>query len=191
MLSPQEKEVLRYRKKGVPGRNIAEKLGVKIETVWTISHNIVLKCTGKYDGKKHYEYVKKSFEKRMSESEENKKKFKDQQKKYREQNKDKIKEYSKGYYERNKDEISAKQKKYYETNKEKLARQHKEYYENNKEKLKRKLKRNKNSSQVKAERIKRNDEICKMFSDGESVKNISKKFGLSRQTIYNILSKIK
>ena len=52
MLSPQEKEVLRYRKKGVPGRNIAEKLGVKIETVWTISHNIVLKCTGKYEEKK-------------------------------------------------------------------------------------------------------------------------------------------
>lgn len=191
MLSDQEKRVLKYRQNGTPGREIAKKLGVKIETIWTISHNIVLKCTGKYDNKKHYSYVKKSFNKRMSESEENKKKFKDQQKKYREQNKDKIKEYSKGYYERNKDEISAKQKKYYETNKEKLARQHKEYYENNKEKLKRKLKRNKNSSQVKAERIKRNEEICKMFSAGETVINISEKFGLSRQTIYNILSKIK
>lgn len=61
LLTDQEKEVLKYRKEGVPGRKIAEKLGIKIETVWTISHNIVLKCTGKYDGKKHYEYVKKSF----------------------------------------------------------------------------------------------------------------------------------
>ena len=30
-----------------------------------------------------------------------------------------------------------------------------------------------------------------MFSAGETVINISEKFGLSRQTIYNILSKIK
>lgn len=190
MLSPQEKEVLRYRKKGVPGRKIAEKLGVKIETIWTISHNIVLKCTGKYDGKKHYEYVKKSFEKRMSESEENKKKFKDQQKKYKDENKDKIKEYSKSYYERNKDEISAKQKKYYETNKEKIAKKQKEYYQNNKDKIsEHQRKRYKSTKTIKkSERIKRNEEICKMFSAGETVINISKKYGLSRQTIYNILS---
>ena len=163
MLSPQEKEVLKYRQEGVPGRKIAEKLGIKIESVWAISHTIVLKCTGQFDTKKRYEYVKKSFEKRMSESEENKRKFKEQQRHYRERNKEKIKENN---------------RKYYENNKERIARQHKEYYEKGK---------SNNFSQIKSERIKRNDEICRMFSDGESVKNISKKFGLSRQTIYNIL----
>ena len=191
MLSPQEKEVLRYRKKGVPGRKIAEKLGVKIETVWTISHNIVLKCTGQYDNKKHYEYVKKSFNKRMSKSEEDQKKFKEQQKKYRSENKDKIKEYSKSYYERNKDELLAKQKKYYEANKEKIAKLQKEYYQNNKDKISEyQRKRYKSAKRMieKSERIKRNEEICRMFSAGETVVNISKKYGLSRQTIYNILS---
>ena len=160
MLSPQEKEVLKYRQEGVPGRKIAEKLGIKIESVWVISHNIVLKCTGQYDSKKHYEYARKSFKKRMAESEDNQEKFKKQQKKYRGQNKDRI---------------AKQQKEYYEKNKDRIVKQQKEYYEKN---------RNYNTSKVKEER---NREIHKMFLCGETVQNISKKFGLSRQTIYNIL----
>ena len=197
MLSPQEKLVLKYRKQGVSGREIAEKLGIKIESVWVISHNIVLKCTGKYDNKKHYEYVKKSFKKRMSESEENQKKFKEQQKKYRERNKDKKKEYNKEYYVNNKNKISDHQKEYYHQNRDGISEYHKKYYEKNRDKIAKKQKeyynkkRKENISSAKAERIKRNSEIYEMFLNGETVQNISKKFGLSRQTIYNVLSKIK
>ena len=197
MLSPQEKLVLKYRKQGVSGREIAEKLGIKIESVWVISHNIVLKCTGKYDNKKHYEYVKKSFEKRMSESEENQKKFKEQQKKYRVRNKDKIKEYNKEYYVNNKNKISEHQKEYYHQNRDGISEYQKKYYEKNRDKIAKKQKeyynkkRKENISSVKAERIKRNSEIYKMFLSGETVQNISKKLGVSRQTIYNVLSEIK
>lgn len=176
MLSPQEKEVLKYRQDGVPGREIAEKLSIKIESVWAISHNIVLKCTGQYDAKKRYEYAKKSFEKRMSESEENKRKFKEQQKQYRERNKEKIKEINRKYYENNKEKLAKKQKEYYQNNKDKIS----EYQRRRCKSAKRMIE--------KSDRIKRNEEICKMFSDGETVVNISKKYGLSRQTIYNILS---
>lgn len=197
MLSPQEKLVLKYRKQGILGREITEKLGIKIESVWVISHNIVLKCTGKYDNKKHYEYVKKSFKKRMSESEENQKKFKEQQKKYRERNKDKKKEYNKEYYVNNKNKISEHQKEYYHQNRDGISEYHKKYYEKNRDKIAKKQKeyynkkRKENISSAKAERIKRNSEIYEMFLNGETVQNISKKFGLSRQTIYNVLSKIK
>lgn len=104
MLSPQEKEVLRYRKKGVPGRKIAEKLGIKIESVWSISHKIVMKCTGQYDPKKHYEYTKKSLEKNS-----------EPQKKYYQKNKEKFREYRKKYYQENKE----KWKKYQEASERK------------------------------------------------------------------------
>lgn len=91
-LSDQEKEVLKYRKEGVPGRQIAEKLGIKIESVWSISHKIVMKCTGQYDPKKHYEYTKKSLEKNP-----------EPQKKYYQKNKEKFREYRKKYYQENKE----------------------------------------------------------------------------------------
>lgn len=103
-LSDQEKEVLKYRKEGVPGRQIAEKLGIKIESVWSISHKIVMKCTGQYDPKKHYEYTKKSLEKNP-----------EPQKKYYQKNKEKFREYRKKYYQENKE----KWKKYQEASERK------------------------------------------------------------------------
>lgn len=167
MLSPQEKQILKYRQDGIPGRQIAEKLGIKIESVWSISHIIVLKCTGRYDNKKQYRYTKKTFERKMSESEDNQIRFKEQQKKYRDRNKDKKKEYN---------------KKYYLENKEKIAKQQKEYYEKH---------RSKEVLLRKAERVKRNNEICKMFLDGETVQDISNKLGLSKQMIHRVLLTIK
>ena len=92
LLTDQEKEVLKYRKEGVPGRQIAEKLGIKIESVWSISHKIVMKCTGQYDPKKHYEYTKKSLKKNP-----------ESQKKYYQKNKEKFREYRKKYYQENKE----------------------------------------------------------------------------------------
>lgn len=187
MLSPQEKEVLKYRQEGVPGREIAEKLGIKLESVWTISHTIVLKCTGQFDPKKQYEYVKKSFEKRMSESEENKRKFKEQQRQYRERNKEKIKNYSQKYYENNKERIARQHKEYYEANKEKISMYQKKYYEN--------IKSNdsvpKKRTSRKAQQSVRNKEIYERFLSGESVTNIAKSVGLSRQRIYIIVADVK
>lgn len=104
LLTDQEKEVLKYRKEGVPGRQIAEKLGIKIESVWSISHKIVMKCTGQYDPKKHYEYTKKSLEKNS-----------EPQKKYYQKNKEKFREYRKKYYQENKE----KWKKYQEASERK------------------------------------------------------------------------
>lgn len=104
LLTDQEKEVLKYRKEGVPGRQIAGKLGIKIESVWSISHKIVMKCTGQYDPKKHYEYTKKSLEKNP-----------EPQKKYYQKNKEKFREYRKKYYQENKE----KWKKYQEASERK------------------------------------------------------------------------
>lgn len=75
--------------------------------------------------------------------------------------------------------------------KEKIAKKQKEYYQNNKDKIFEYQRKRYKSAKImieKSERIKRNEEICKMFSASETVINISKKYGLSRQTIYNILS---
>ena len=192
VLSTKEKEVLKYRQEGVPGRKIAEILGIKIESVWCISHTIVLKCTGQYDAKKRYEYSKKSMQKRL----ENDEQYAENMQAYR-------REYMRQYNEKNKEKRKEK-------NTERLREYHREYYKKHKEKIKeyqreyqkkRKLESTKpKSDKTKTEKIKserriateqRNAEIYQRYLNGENMTDIGKDIGLSRQRIHVIISDIK
>lgn len=184
MLSSQEKQVLKYRQDGVSCRKIADVLGIKLESVWSISHTIVQKCTGQYDFHQKYEYNKRSIEKRIASDESYSKYMREYRREYmreyRAKNRKKVRDWNREYQEKNAEKLREYRRDYYVANKEKIRDRNREYQREYQKKSSNKLIISK-----------RNIDIYQRFINGESVASIAYDIGISRQRIYVIISKMK